>query len=63
MIPVRLSTYDESGSLIEEKFLNADRQLMEDPSNGIAVRQFKYDKYGVRTETINYDKNMVKIES
>ena len=63
MIPVRPSTYDESGSLIEEKFLNADRQLMEDPSNGIAVRQFKYDKYGVRTETINYDKNMVKIES
>ena len=63
MIPVRLSTYDESGSLIEEKFLDADHQLMEDPGDSVAVRQYKYNKYGVRTETINYNKNMVKIES
>ncbi len=63
MIPIRLSKYDESGSLIEEKFLDADRQLMEDPGDGIAVRQFKYDQNGLRTETINFDKNMVKKES
>ena len=63
MIPIRLSKYDESGSLIEERFLDADRQLMENPGDGVAVRQFKYDKNGVRTETISYNKNMDKIES
>ncbi len=63
MIPIRLSTYDESGSLIEERFLDADRQLMVDPKDSVAVKQYKYNDYGVQTETIKFDKNMVKKES
>ncbi len=63
MIPITQYSYDESGSLLEEKFLDANRQLMNNPNDTVAVKQYKYDDLGYRKETLLFDKNMVKKES
>ena len=63
MIPISQFTYDESGSLIEEKYLDMDRQLMNNPRDSVAVKQFNYDEYGHRSETISFDKEMVEKKS
>ncbi|MFC2137686.1 hypothetical protein ACFLTE_05875, partial [Bacteroidota bacterium] len=63
MIPINQYTYDETGLLLEEKALDANRVLMNNPEDTVAVKQYKYDEFGRRTETILYDKDMVKKES
>ncbi len=63
MIPIRLYSYDESGSIIEEKCLDANRQLMNNPRDTVAITQYKYDEFGNNIETIYFDKDMVKKES
>ena len=63
MIPIRQYTYDETGLLLEEKALDANHQLVNNPNDNVAVKHYKYDEKGRRTEIIQYDKNMVKIES
>ena len=62
-VPIIESKYDDGGLLLEEKYLNAQRQLMEAPWDSVAVRQYKYDKVGHVTETILLDKNMNPKES
>jgi hypothetical protein len=57
-IPIIQSKYDDGGLLLEQRYLNAQRQLMESASDSVAVKQFKYDEYGQVTETILLDKNM-----
>jgi len=57
-IPIIQSTYDEAGSLLEQRYLDANRQLMESSEDSVAVRRYKYDEYGHRTETILLDKNL-----
>ena len=57
-VPIVESKYDESGLLLEEKYLNAQRQLMEAPWDSVAVRKYKYDDYGRLTETMLLDINM-----
>lgn len=63
MIPVRLYSYDESGSILEVKCLDANRQLMNNPRDTVAVTQYKYDELGNNIETLRFDKDMVKKES
>lgn len=63
MVPVSQFKYDEHGSVIEERYLNGDKVLINNPNSGIAVKQYKYDEFGHRIETINLDKEMNVIES
>lgn len=62
-VPITQSSYDDGGSLLEEKYLDANRQLMETPWDSVAVKQYKYDKFGHLTETILLDKNLNPKES
>ena len=57
-VPIILSNYDDGGLLLEEKYLDANRQLMEATWDSVAVKQYKYDKYGHITETLLLDKNL-----
>lgn len=58
-VPVYQYVYDNSGSVLEQKFMDANRQLMNNPQDTVATRQFKYDDFGNRTETIELDKEGV----
>lgn len=62
-VPINQYTYDEFGSVIEERNLNAAKELMNHPTSGIAIKQHKYDADGRRIETINLDKDMNVVES
>jgi len=63
MIPIRQYIYDEKGSVLEEKNLDANRQIMNNPGDTVAVKQYKYDDFGNVTETSLFDKDMVKKKS
>lgn len=56
--PIVQNTYDDGGLLLEKKYLDAQRQLMESPDDSVAVRQYKYDDFGHILETLEFDKNM-----
>ena len=63
LVPIEQSTYDSHGALVESKNLDSKRNLFNDPGNGVAVTEYKYDNMGNRTETLYFDKdrNPVKI--
>jgi hypothetical protein len=58
LIPVEQNKYDTHGALIESRNLDSNRKLVNDPENGVAVMQYKYDELGNRTETLGFDKDM-----
>lgn len=63
MVPITKYAYDESGSVIEERYFDKDRQPLNNPNDGAAIKQYKYDEFGHRTETLLFDKDMNPIES
>lgn len=60
-VPVFKSVYDEHGALIERWNLDADRNVMNDPNNGVAITEYKYDEVGKRVETLKFDKDHVAV--
>ncbi len=56
-VPVTQYEYDEHGAVVKIKNLDKDRQLMNDPNNGIAVTEYVYDATGQRSDTITYNKD------
>lgn len=56
-VPVTQYTYDEHGAVTETKSLDKDRNLINNPENGVALIVYKYDELGNRTETLRYDKD------
>ncbi len=63
LVPVTQYTYDSYGAVAEVKSMDKDRNLINNPENGIAITEYKYDDQGHRTETINYDKDKVEVKS
>lgn len=57
LIPVTVNKYDEHGALIESRSLDKNRNLVNNPQNGVAVTQYLYDEQGQRTETLSFDKD------
>jgi hypothetical protein len=57
MVPVSQNEYDEHGALVKEVFMDKDRNVINNPDNGIAYTEFRYDEQGLRTETLHYDKD------
>jgi len=55
-IPVTQYEYDEHGALVKVKNMDKDRNLINDPDNGIAITEYHYDALGHRTDTLTYDK-------
>ena len=61
-VPVSQNKYDEHGALVEVRNLDKDRNLINDPNNGVAITEHKYDELGNRIETITYDKDRVQVK-
>jgi YD repeat-containing protein len=63
LVPILQNSYDSNGALVESKNLDSNRNLYNDPGNGVAITEYKYDDQGNRIETLHFDKdrNPVKI--
>lgn len=62
LVPVELNVYDSHGALTESKSLDKNRNIINDPENGVAITVYKYDELGNRTETLSYDKDRVPVK-
>ena len=62
LVPVTQNLYDNHGSLLEVKSMDKDRKLINNPANGVAHTQYKYDEAGNRTETLTFDKDNVPVK-
>jgi hypothetical protein len=57
LVPVTINAYDDHGALTEVKSLDKDRNLINNPADGVAITEYKYDELGNRTETLKFDKD------
>ena len=48
--------------LTEVKSLDKDRNLINNPADGVAITEYKYDELGNRTETLKFDKDRVPVK-
>lgn len=62
-IPVTENVYNEYGALVKSISKDADGNIVNNPNNGVAIVEYKYDEQGRRTETVRYDKEMNPVES
>lgn len=60
-VPVYKNVYDEHGAVVETWNLDTERNLINDPNNGVAITQYNYDEKGQRVETLKFDKDRVAI--
>lgn len=60
-VPVTQSVYDEHGAVVKRVSMDGTKTLMNNPQNGVATTEFKYDAEGRRTETVQYDKDGVVV--
>jgi hypothetical protein len=60
-VPVTQMVYDEHGAVVERKFMDPSRNLMDHPRNGIAVSKYVYDPSGHPKDTLNFNAQMVEI--
>jgi hypothetical protein len=61
LVPVSKTVYDEHGAVISETNFDKDGNIINDPGNGVAITEYKYDEIGNRTETLKFDKDKVAI--
>ena len=57
MIPITQNIYDEHGALVKSVNMDKDRNIIENPGNGVATTEYKYDEQGQRIETLEFNKN------
>ena len=62
MVPVTRNVYDEHGAVTETRSYDKDGNLINNPSNGIAITQYKYDESGNRVETLSFDINNLAVK-
>ena len=48
---------------VRSSSLDADNNLINNPNNGVAVVEYKYDEQGKRVETLRFDKDMNPVEN
>jgi YD repeat-containing protein len=56
-VPVTKTIYDQHGAITERISLDAEKNIINNPNNGVAIVAYKYDEQGRRVETLRYDKN------
>ncbi len=61
-VPVTKSEYDEHGALVKRISMDKDKNIANNPGNGVATEVYKYDEAGRRIETLQYDKDGVVVE-
>ena len=42
--------------------MDKDRNVINNPENGVAITEYKYDEAGNRTETLRFDKDNVPVK-
>lgn len=62
-LPVTTSVYNEYGAIVKRISMDKDKAVQNNPSNGVATVEYKYDEKGYRTETLHYDKDGVVVEN
>ena len=62
-LPVTKSEYNEHGAIVKRVNMDIDKNIQNDPNNGVAIIEYKYDEDGHRTETLRYDKNGEVVEN
>ena len=62
LVPVVRNVYDEHGALVEVKNMDKDGNVINNPDNGVAITEYKYDELGNRTETLTFDKDRVPVK-
>ena len=60
-IPVTKSEYDEHGALVKQVSLDKDKNIVNNPTSGVAITKYVYDAEGRRIETQRLDKNEVPV--
>lgn len=60
-VPVTQMVYDEHGAVIELKFMDIERNLINHPRSGIAVSKYGYTDAGHPKDTLNFNSEMVEI--
>jgi len=60
-LPISKSEYDEHGALVKRISLDKDKNVANNPADGVAITKYVYDEQGRRTETLKYDKDEVLV--
>jgi hypothetical protein len=60
-LPISKSEYDEHGALVKRISMDKDKNIANNPADGVAITKYVYDEQGRRTETLKYDKNEVLV--
>ncbi len=60
-VPVTQYEYDEYGAVIKVKNMDKDRNLVNDPRNGVAITEYRYDAIGHPSDTLTFDKANVAL--
>src|SRR5664280_1367304 len=61
LVPVTQASYDSHGARLELKNMDKNGNLINNPDNGVAITDYKYDEVGNRTETLSFDKDKVAV--
>lgn len=62
-LPITTSVYDEHGAIVKRITMDKDKNVTNNPNNGVAIVEYKYDEQGHRTETIRLDKDGAVVEN
>lgn len=60
-LPVSQSEYDEHGALVKRVSMDKDKNIANNPGDGVAITKYTYDAEGRRIETLKYDKDEVLV--
>ena len=60
-LPVSQSEYDEHGALVKRVSMDKDKNITNNPGDGVAITKYTYDAEGRRIETLKYDKDEVLV--
>ena len=61
-LPVTTSVYDEHGAMVKRITMDVDKNVANNPNNGVAMVEYQYDDEGRRTGSVQYDKDGVVVE-
>jgi hypothetical protein len=62
-VPVTQNVYDKYGSLVKRISMDENKNVVNNPNNGVAFEEYKYDEEGRRIETLRYDKDNVLVKN
>lgn len=60
-VPVTQTEYDEHGAMVRRINMNENREVINNPADGVAYVEYTYDEQGRRTGTVRLDKDKVEV--